>query len=529
MHAPRRTIAWITVLGLVIVLAVIQQRRDDAPAVDLIEGALPPTDDAGETQRAAPAAAPAISRTPPRPPTSESEVSGTCARILGDAAAFAEMEGRAASPVRPSEWSNDRIRSELKNLQRSLAGSTDPEIVLTTYALDQASTAESNDPPDYTSLLELGLGAAGSDSPLVAWNALKACALAEEYCPFPHLEQRLLEIDRDNAEAWALVATIRHRRGDVAGALAAMQGAARASSSTLYWSETLTLIERSLAAQTALPFAVRLVPAYDMTTAMGLPVQSRMCQVESATSRAWAEACLALGTLRTETDNTILERGLGYSMREQALTALGDLEAAAEVAEEHALFSDERSAGGSDWSMWRARLQGALISNPGKWHAFIGAIQEFGEMEGLRQFLRREVPPLLERGGLLEREGARECAAQLFEPATALRVLSATFRDYPVEEYPIGVGDQLQILVSNQGTGTWRRIGPDGTITMRRISGLVVVGKTTGQLEREIATILSARFPAAPSPEVSVYLISPPSPEERRNEFDKALRDAGSR
>src|SRR5204863_7982758 len=111
-------------------------------------------------------------------------------------------------------------------------------------------------------LLNLGERAIGSGSKLLAWHALRACDGAKQSCPIAHLEQRLLEIDRLNAEAWALVATLKYRRGDGAGALAAMQRAARAPASTWYWTETIALIERTLAAQMDMPYSPRMSSAF---------------------------------------------------------------------------------------------------------------------------------------------------------------------------------------------------------------------------------------------------------------------------
>lgn len=539
MLTARRSFAGIALLGLVIALAVLQPWRDDAPAEDLADGALPPVDDLGTIQQAALGGAAATNPTPSPASTSGGEASGTCALILDDAAAFAETERNSANPP-AAEPSEDQFRAELENLSRNLAGSTDSELFLTAYLLDQMLDSWSNGPRDYTLLFELGLRASDSDSSFLAWHALRACVDAKEYCPFPHLEQGLLEVDRDNAEAWALVATLRYRRGDVAGALAAMQGAARASTSTWYWTETSAMIERALAAQTSLPYIYGGGAAFGYaTTAMPNEASSPMCRAESETSRAWAEACLAFGTLRAEHNETDMARAIAHGIREQSLTALGDPESAAAAAEEYALYSAERIAGGLELSMSRNLLRNVLAStDPERFYAYLGAVREFGEMQGNRMFLRQELPQLLERAGLLERDGARECVAQFFDTPTAVGALSATFRDYPVEEYPLRVGDQLQLFVRGAGgLTTSLRVGPDGAIALPNVRSsarlgvpaIAAVGKTTRQLRSEISAILSQRYPDSPSFEVFVTLVTARTPEELRNEFDDALREAGSR
>lgn len=536
MHTPRRTVVWLTILSVVIALAVIQQRRADDATVELVDSALY----AGANQQVAPAvvpevapaAAPAADLTPFSASITgpDDETISVCVQTINDAAEFAMMELHAANPIQTSEPSDERFRAELENLQRSSAASRDPGHLLTAFLLDRPEFRASNDPTSSATLLELGLRAGNSDSPLLAWHALRACLEAEVYCPFPPLEQDLLEADSDNAEAWALMATLRYRRGDVAGALAAMQDAAQASMSTWYLGDTIALVERSLAEQTAITYADRVGLGFGVA-ASTLPSQSsllNMCRVESAASRAWAEACLAFGAVRGEHNETTAARSIAYPIREQALTALGDMESAAEVAAESALFNAERTAGGLELTGSRLRVLEVLVTtDPERLHAYLSAIQQFGESEGVRVFLRQELPPLLDRAGLLDRDGARECVAQFFEPPAAVGTRSATFQSYRVQDYPIQVGDQLQMSVRGQGALTTSlRVGPDGKITMPRVLDVEAVGKTTEQLQREITTILSERYQ---SPEVFVILVSPRTPEELGLEFDNALREATER
>ena len=535
MVTARRTLAGIAILGLAIALVIIQQRRGDAPAVDAVDGASPPIDDAGAIEQAAPAAAPATDRTPASASITEDEAIGICAQIIDDATAFAEMERNAASLL-DAKPSNDQISAERENLPRSLAGSPDPELFVTAFLLDRPERRMSDDASAYARLVEFGRHAADSGSPFLAWHALRACVEAEEYCPYPHLEQSLLEADRDNAEAWAMVATLRYRRGDGVGALSAIQDAAHASTSTVYLTETMAMTERSLAEHTAMPYMDRLSLAIAAGTSAFPATLNRICSNESAASRAWAEACLAFGTLQGEHNETDFGHLIAYRIREQALTALGDIEGAAEVAEEAALYRVERSAGLAGLFGTINSLAWVLVStDPERLQTYLDAVRELGEVEGSRRFLRRELPPLLDRAGLLDQEGTRECVAQFLEPPAAVGTLSATFRDYPVEQYPIQVGDQLQIAVLGaEALANSLQVGLDGTITLRRVAGgalddavIAAVGKTTGQIEREIATLVSERQPSSsPSPEVFVILVSPRSVEDLQLEFDEALREA---
>jgi hypothetical protein len=58
---------------------------------------------------------------------------------------------------------------------------------------------------------------------------------------------------------------------------------------------------------------------------------------------------------------------------------------------------------------------------------------------------------------------------------------------------------------------------------------IAAVGKTTEQLEHEIATILSERRPSTLPIDVFVTLLAPLSTEELQREFDDALREATER
>jgi hypothetical protein len=122
-----------------------------------------------------------------------------CVQIFGDLTEFAEAERNATVPQQSSGLSDDELLAEWEDLPRRLAGSPDPEVFLAGVLLDSPERRVSDDPSASATLLELGLRAADSGSPLLAWHALRACEFAEEYCPFAHLEQDLLEADRDNA------------------------------------------------------------------------------------------------------------------------------------------------------------------------------------------------------------------------------------------------------------------------------------------------------------------------------------------
>lgn len=502
--------------------------RDSRPAA---AGVTLPADAA--TSRSVAAAATSGPARPAASTLDPGNEAAMCAQTLRDVEAFAVMERNAAypdlaedAPVR--ERSDDEMLADLRGLQRRLAASPDAETFLAAMLLYSPERRALEDPAARRMLAELGTRAGESRAPLLAWHALRACVEADQSCPYAHLVQGLVEADRQNAEAWALLALFKYRRGDLAGALAAMQGAALAPASTWYWAESNNVIERALAAGTAMSHAERMDHAFGSTAAALPPVAVyTMCRTESARGRAWAEACLDFGTLRARSDTTAA-RGMAYAIREQALLALGDTERAAEVAGEYALFDAER-IGGNLAPV--GNLPMVLIqADPAQVRAYLDAMQQYGEDRGVRMFLRQQLPALLERAGLHEREGARECVAQLFEPRTAIGTRAATIGRQ------IQVADQL--LVSARGGRTLStvvQVRPDGTFMLPLAatgrmgspqSEVMALGKTPEQLQREIATLLARRNQP---PTVLVIPVIRRSREDLRREFDAAWRETAQR
>jgi hypothetical protein len=529
-----RALLGAALLGLAIMLVVVLRNDDGPPAAEPERSTRHSIDDPGIGRQAARGAESAEAIGVAGEASDESLAK--CTQTLNQAVEFATRERDAAAAGLTREYSEEEWHAEVAKIKRGVAGSRDTEDFLAAILLDLPERGASIDATIQTKVLNLGERAIGSGSKLLAWHALRACEDAKQSCPIAHLEQRLLEADQQNAETWALVATLRYSRGDTAGALAAMQGAARAPTSTWYWTETIALIERTLAAQTDMPYSQRMTVAFGTAASGGLPSQSnllRMCKVESVASRPWGEACLALGRLRHEHNEAEWAQSSGYSLREQALSALGHRELAAQVAAERAQSTAARSAMVQEPEISMTQLQEVLMeTDPQRMHAYLAAIQKDGEVAGRRMFLRQEVPPLLERAGLLEREGARECVAHLFIEADPAR-----------DGQQARFADQLHVSMrglyrrSEVGQSTMFRIRPDGAITLpifpkapgpveRLEREIAVAGKTVVQIQQEIATILAEYYQ---TPEVNVTLFARRSDEELRVEFDNAQKELAGR
>lgn len=351
-----------------------------------------------------------------------------CAELIRSAAELAlhELEASHPQPARDDDDAGDfRLqRADLEVLQRSLLASGQPENVLAGHLLitpnaEEAGARTTEESP----WRDLARRAIETRSPILAWHALRSCAASPQPCLLETQEQDLLDIDRQNAASWVLVATLRHRRGDVAGALMAMQGAASAPTSTYYWPETIGLIERALASQSPMHFFDRFNNAFGSAAAAALPQLShlsRMCREGAVTNRAWGEACHAVGVLQGTKNETMLARSFSYALREEALRAMGDVERAAAVAEERERETARSKERLSDTRIAMSTLQSTLIaSDPARFHAYLADIRRLGEEAGGHAFLRQQVPLLLERAGNPAQEETSRCLARLIAPSKA--------------------------------------------------------------------------------------------------------------
>lgn len=266
-----------------------------------------------------------------------------------------------------------------------------------------------------TTLNDFALHAESARLPVLAWHALRACDRPERTCPM-HLEERLLDLDRDNSEAWVMVAQMRHRRGDTVGALVAMQGAAQASTSTWYLTETMAIFERALARYTSILLADRVDIANSMATVFSPTwAGTGMCRAESEASSAWLEACLGFATLRAERNVSDAAQEYGYALRNELLNTRGDTEGAAEAAAKIEFLRAQRREANEVKDLLLFLRKELVASSPERFNAQLEAIREFGEIEGYDRFLRKELPLFLERAGWRDLPAAHECFAKFIQ------------------------------------------------------------------------------------------------------------------
>jgi hypothetical protein len=177
--------------------------------------------------------------------------------------------------------------------------------------------------------------AAGSQNAAIVWLAVQICGAANGVVPCPEREweERLLRLDGENSEAWIHVAARRLGRGESVAAFDAIQRAAAAAETNVYWPETVELVERGLEAAGGYSFSARASTAFGVAAANQPAYKSHvdMCKARSEVDRAWADACLRYGQVAEQRRKTVLGQTSARTLQIAVLEAIGDQEAIARV------------------------------------------------------------------------------------------------------------------------------------------------------------------------------------------------------
>lgn len=111
-------------------------------------------------------------------------------------------------------------------------------------------------------------------------------------------------------------------------------------------------------------------------------------------------------------------------------------------------------------------------------------------------------------------------AACSSQPAKVLAPISDQ-KDYSLEPYQIGVGDQIQIAVwGNDKLSVGVPVRPDGKVSMSLIGDVLAAGKTTEQLSADVSAKLLNYIK---SPQVTVIVTNPSS-----SDFQHRVRVTGA-
>ena len=311
------------------------------------------------------------------PPT---EFSAADLQLALNTACSDDVEG-----VADKEWTREKIQAQIdafnqqkQRLSERLAASSSAEHLHLAALLEE-------DPVLRFELLNNAISHGPSD-PYLLWGAVQICSEAAETmpCPLRDWEQLLIAVDGQNSESWVRVAANKYAANDRDAALQAMRYAATAAESRAYWTETVEMVERGLAAGGDFAFSERAGMAFSIA-ASELPRYGdyvRMCEENSAQSPDWAYTCLAYGELVENQGKTEMGVSIARSIQKVALERMGELEKAAQVQQRIEAHRQERIDSAKARNPTIERL---IFSNPNLFSSYLAAIRSVGEHAARRK------------------------------------------------------------------------------------------------------------------------------------------------
>lgn len=240
----------------------------------------------------------------------------------------------------------------------------------------------------------------GKDDVLVAWHAAGICTktVQETGCPLQAWEEQLLSLDGQNTEVWSRVAANRLDAGDNTGALSAMQSAATAPETNIYWPETVAMTERALSAAGDLPFAQRVSTSFGVGAASGPGVSAivEMCRNMAPVNSDWAYACLGYGERGEQQGKGILTQQIARAIQKIALLALGE--------EERASIVEARAQSVRHSfpirSPSRELSEALMLTRPSFFYRYLTAVRQHGEVAAFERMDREAERWMLSNEGL---------------------------------------------------------------------------------------------------------------------------------
>lgn len=289
---------------------------------------------------------------------------------------YDEFEQKANRFMDDFSGAVEAYEKTLNAAKHRLAVSGDPEHL-------HAAALLEDDPAKRIELITRAL-AADRDNAFRAWGAVHLCAgaYADTGCPLQAWQDRLLQLDSENGEAWVQAALIRMSAGAEGAALRAMQRAAAASESRVYWPDTIEMIERAFAAASDMPFRDRVALGADFA-GTNLPNYSsylHLCREQAAQSVDWAYACLRYGELSEREGKTLTGQRMALGIQQVALKALGDEEQLKTVVDRY-----QRSRESADTTALEnfQRSMAVVTGSPTLYSRYLAAVKEHGEVASM--------------------------------------------------------------------------------------------------------------------------------------------------
>ena len=301
----------------------------------------------------------------------------------------------AAAPEE-MDWTAEGIQAwagafneQMRSLSLQLSVSSSAEHLHLAALLEQ-------DPVLRFELLDRAISSSPSD-PFLVWGAVQICSGAVETtpCPLRDWEQLLIVLDGQNSESWVRVAANRYAAGDEDAALEAMRRASTAAETRAYWTETIEMTERGLAAGSDLPFTERADMAFRVAGSK-LPLYRdylKMCRERSSQSVDWAYACLAYGELVENQGKSEMGVSMARSLQKIVLENMGEVGRAAEVQQR---IQASRQANLESIRDYNPMVERLIVSKPVFFSAYLAAIRLEGE-QAARGRIAVEIERLLEQ------------------------------------------------------------------------------------------------------------------------------------
>ena len=219
---------------------------------------------------------------------------------------------------------------ESESIASELSQSRDPEHLLMAALVGQ-------DPTD-----EAGVHAmtralrSDPDNRLILWNFLQSCSQfpGASMCLDHKIEDHAIEVDGSNGQLWARIAGFRAQRGDMRGALDALNKAVVAPRFTNYRMEHIELFERGLAAAGSMPYGDRIIQAIGMQAGLisNYSYVMTACKSMAPESVEWASQCARLGDRLERDGRSVYSIVIGQSLQKNMYLLSGDNEKEALVA-----------------------------------------------------------------------------------------------------------------------------------------------------------------------------------------------------
>ena len=230
-------------------------------------------------------------------------------------------------------------------------------------------------------LLDGAVGAAPEDGRILLAAMSSCIALGIELCDRREWASRLVELEPENSEAWAMAAADAYERGEREQALRLLEQAAAVSETRSHWPDLVEIMQSGLSTTGTLSFSESALKAFDVSM-RGMPFYSAlsyMCRDNAEQDAGWARACLEYGRNASSRRDIYFGEQIQRSIEISALRAMGRESEALEV---QAILDERRR----EYSEVTANPENELIAViPEIFELYLADIRQVGELAAMRR------------------------------------------------------------------------------------------------------------------------------------------------